>query len=86
MKDFCDAVMENMKETDVGDIYFSRVVSDQFILFQPVGEVSALVEKVERVNREFCRHQMLWHPRDPGPGAQRYLCDRRQLRERFGGH
>lgn len=62
LKDFCDAVMENMKETDVGDIYFSRVVSDQFILFQPVGEVSALVEKVERVNREFCRQQMLWHP------------------------
>ena len=26
LKDFCDAVMENMKETDVGDIYFSRVV------------------------------------------------------------
>ncbi|MBR9936863.1 EAL domain-containing protein [Oscillospiraceae bacterium Marseille-Q3528] len=62
LKDFCDAVMENMKETDVGDIYFSRVVSDQFILFRPVTDVNDTMKGVERINREFCSRQMLWHP------------------------
>ena len=62
LKDFCDAVIGNMKETDVGDTYFSRVVSDQFILFRPVTDVTRTMEVVERINREFCSQQMLWHP------------------------
>lgn len=62
LKDFCDAVIGNMKETDEGDTYFSRVVSDQFILFRSVTDVTRTMEVVERINREFCSQQMLWHP------------------------
>lgn len=62
LKDFCGCVMEDLRELDAADVYFTRVVSDQFILFRPVSDVHRLVEHVEQVNRAFCRQQMLGHP------------------------
>lgn len=61
LKEFANDIIGTMQNTE--DVYFSRVVSDQFLLFMPYEWSTADVDKrVQRLNDEFVRQQ---HKRVP---------------------
>lgn len=61
LKDFANYIIGTMKETE--DIYFTRVASDQFLLFMPFEWTQPNVaEEVRKINDEFVRRQMIGRP------------------------
>lgn len=56
LKEFSTYVIERL-ELDARS-YFSRVVSDQFVLFTPCDDVKAFEIKVKDINEEFIRDQL----------------------------
>ena len=59
LKDFCSSVIGQTKEKC--NLYFTRVVSDQFLMFRPArygkSEYEKIIEDAQRVNQEFMLRQ-----------------------------
>lgn len=56
LKEFCNYVIERL---ELGaQSYFSRVVSDQFVLFTPCEDVAAFEKRVQTINEEFIWEQL----------------------------
>lgn len=59
LKDFCSFVIGNAR--DKHNLYFTRVVSDQFLLFRAVryekDEYQRIVEETQKINQEFMLRQ-----------------------------
>ena len=59
LKDFCSSVISNAKEKH--NLYFTRVVSDQFLMFRPAtrerDDFQKIIEETEKINQEFMLRQ-----------------------------
>ena len=59
LKDFCSSVISNAR--DKHNLYFTRVVSDQFLLFRTAryeeDEYQKIVEETQKINEEFMLRQ-----------------------------
>lgn len=44
------------------EVYFSRVVADQFVLFMPCRDMNGLRGKFEKINKEFLQRQAMQFP------------------------
>lgn len=61
LKDFANYIISMMEDAE--KVYFTRVVSDQFLLFMPFDWSQPDVAKaVKKLNDEFVRRQMIGHP------------------------
>lgn len=59
LKDFCSSIISNAE--DKHNLYFTRVVSDQFLMFRPASctkeEYRKIIEETEKINEEFMLQQ-----------------------------
>lgn len=55
LKDYCNHVIENLENEQ--EIYFSRVVADQFVLFMPYQQTSQAIDFLNRINENFLEEQ-----------------------------
>ncbi len=61
LKDFANYIIGTMDEME--NVYFTRVVSDQFLLFMPFDwSRQDVIKGVQWINDEFIHRQMLIHP------------------------
>lgn len=60
LKEFSNYVIEQL---ELGaQSYFSRVVSDQFVLFMPYEDLSEIIEKIRYINEAFARDYNIRYP------------------------
>ena len=59
LKDFCSFIIGKTEEKH--NLYFTRVVSDQFLMFRTAShekdEYQAIIEETEKINEEFMLRQ-----------------------------
>lgn len=59
LKDFCSTVIS--KVTEKHGLYFTRIVSDQFLLFRPISyekeEYAKIIQGIQKINQEFMLEQ-----------------------------
>lgn len=55
LKEFSNYLMEMME--DEADVYFARIVSDQFVMFRPFEEMEHVEEIVDKINNTFVMRQ-----------------------------
>ena len=60
LKEFANYIIGTIR--DESNVYFTRVISDQFILFMPYELTPQTEEQVHRLNEEFVRQQLVIYP------------------------
>lgn len=65
LKDFCASIIGNAEEKH--NLYFTRVVSDQFLMFRPASyekdEYEKIIEETQKINEEFMLQQKELYPK-----------------------